>query len=166
MKPKATAVGTRGAPAMATEPWLVRRGGMTEVNLDALETHSANSPAVVMLVNVVLVDSVKRGASDIHITGYRDRCAARFRIGGVLREAMLLPPQLWEPVATRILTMCGSQATGTTAGKTGRMRIRATIDNRSYECGFAVSYTPTSVGGRMILRRQVSKQHGSRPTRG
>src|SRR6516165_5680402 len=61
-----------------------------EIDLGELEK-SADEAAIVKLVNIVLSDAVKRGASDIHIDPYEKAYRVRFRIDGVL-QAIMSPP--------------------------------------------------------------------------
>ena len=75
-----------------------------EIDLGKL-SKSADAGPVVKLVNVLLVDCLKRGASDIHIEPYEREFRVRYRIDGVLFNAMALPMRLREPLTSRIKTM-------------------------------------------------------------
>jgi type IV pilus assembly protein PilB len=71
-----------------------------ELDLDALEKESEEAP-VVRLVNIILTDAIKRGASDIHIEPYEKDYRVRYRIDGVLYEMMRPPLRLREAITRR-----------------------------------------------------------------
>src|SRR5215469_37660 len=75
-----------------------------EMNLGELEKAADEAP-VVKLVNVVLSDAVKRGASDIHIEPYEKEFRVRFRIDGVLQSIMSPPLKLKDAITSRIKIM-------------------------------------------------------------
>ena len=75
-----------------------------EVNLADLERSSEDAP-VVKLVNAVLADAIKRGASDIHIEPYEKTFRVRFRVDGVLHEIMRPPIKLKNAITSRIKIM-------------------------------------------------------------
>ena len=64
-----------------------------EIDLGNL-SKSADAAPVVKLTNVLLIDSLKRGASDIHIEPYEKEFRVRFRIDGILYNVMALPMKL------------------------------------------------------------------------
>ena len=64
-----------------------------EVDIQSLERESEEAP-IVRLVNLILLDSMKRGASDIHIEPYERECRVRFRVDGVLQTVMKPPLKL------------------------------------------------------------------------
>jgi type IV pilus assembly protein PilB len=155
----------RGAASQQQPATLIRRGNTLEINLDAIQKPLADSPEVVMLINVILVDSLKRRATGIHIGLDRDTCAVRYRIKGVLRPVFALPPRFWEPLAGRIRSMSrlGSAATATRLD--GGMRVKATIEDQVREFAFEVSYLPSPRGGGIILQQLALREGRSRPTR-
>ena len=75
-----------------------------EIDLGALSRSSEAAP-VVKLANVLLIDSLKRGASDIHIEPYEKEFRVRFRIDGILYNIMALPMKLKDPLTSRIKIM-------------------------------------------------------------
>ena len=71
-----------------------------EIDLATLEASSEEAP-VVRLVNLILTDSIKRGASDVHIEPYEKSMRVRFRIDGVLYEVMSPPLKLKDAITSR-----------------------------------------------------------------
>jgi type IV pilus assembly protein PilB len=72
-----------------------------DLDLAALEQQSEEAP-VVRLVNIILTDAIKRGASDIHIEPYEKEYRVRYRIDGLLYEMMRPPIKLKEAITSRI----------------------------------------------------------------
>src|SRR6266702_1862771 len=100
--------------------------GLSEVDLDAMSdaeadvetvntqdeeidlgkiTKDVDAAPVVKLTNVLLIDSLKRGASYIHIEPYEKEFRVRFRIDGILYNVMALPMKLKDPLTSRIKIM-------------------------------------------------------------
>lgn len=75
-----------------------------EVDVGELEKATEDAP-VVKLVNAVLTDAIKKGASDIHIEPYEKSFRVRFRIDGVLYEIMKPPPKLKNAITSRMKIM-------------------------------------------------------------
>src|SRR6202007_1712633 len=75
-----------------------------EMDLSALEKAAEEAP-IIKLVNLVLTDAVKRGASDIHFEPYERELRVRFRVDGLLQSVMTPPLKLKDPIASRIKIM-------------------------------------------------------------
>ena len=75
-----------------------------EIDLAALARASEDAP-VVRLVNVLMVDSLRRGASDIHVEPYEKDFRIRFRIDGVLYDVMHPPLKIRDPLISRLKIM-------------------------------------------------------------
>src|SRR5580700_9212041 len=75
-----------------------------EMDLASLERAAEEAP-IIKLVNLVLTDAVKRGASDIHIEPYERELRVRFRIDGILQTVMAPPLKLRDAIASRIKIM-------------------------------------------------------------
>ena len=65
------------------------------------ENSSADDAPIITLVNNILLEGIKRGASDIHVECYEKRCRVRMRIDGYLQEVLQIPPQMRRPVLAR-----------------------------------------------------------------
>src|SRR5208283_2099644 len=75
-----------------------------EMNLAELERAAEEAP-IIKLVNLLLTDAVKRGASDIHVEPYEKEVRVRFRIDGVLQAVMSPPMKLRDAITSRIKIM-------------------------------------------------------------
>ncbi|HET7342431.1 MAG TPA: type IV-A pilus assembly ATPase PilB [Methylomirabilota bacterium] len=109
---------------------------------------SADEAPVVKLVNMILADAIRRGASDLHWEPYEKEFRIRFRIDGVLHE-MLSPPKRHEPaVISRIKIMSNLDIAERRAPQDGRIKLRY----GQREIDFRVSILPTIFGEKAVLR--------------
>jgi type IV pilus assembly protein PilB len=122
-----------------------------EIDLGALAKSSEAAP-VIKLSNVLLIDALKRGASDIHIEPYEKEFRVRFRIDGVLYNVMALPMKLKDPLTSRIKIMAKLDISEKRLPQDGRIKIRLKIEERSREMDFRVSSLPTLWGEKIVLR--------------
>ena len=122
-----------------------------EIDLAALARASEDAP-VVRLVNVLLVDSLRRGASDIHVEPYEKDFRIRFRIDGVLYDVMHPPMKIRDPLISRLKIMAKLDISEKRLPQDGRIKIKVKIDNRSRELDFRVSSLPTLFGEIVVLR--------------
>jgi type IV pilus assembly protein PilB len=122
---------------------------MTGAKVDVFELkESADEAPVVKLVNMVLVDAIQRGASDIHWEPYEKVFRVRFRIDGVLHE-MLTPPKRLEPAITsRLKIMANLDIAERRMPQDGRIKLRYS----TREIDFRVSTLPTIFGEKAVLR--------------
>jgi len=122
-----------------------------EIDLNALTRASEDAP-VVRLVNVLLVDSLRRGASDIHVEPYEKDFRIRFRIDGVLYDVMHPPMKLRDPLISRLKIMSKLDISEKRLPQDGRIKIKVKVDDRSRELDFRVSTLPTLFGEKVVLR--------------
>ena len=122
-----------------------------EIDLAELARASEDAP-VVRLVNVLLVDSLRRGASDIHVEPYEKDFRIRFRIDGVLYDIMHPPMKIRDPLISRLKIMSKLDISEKRLPQDGRIKIKVKIDNRSRELDFRVSTLPTLFGEKVVLR--------------
>jgi type IV pilus assembly protein PilB len=122
-----------------------------EIDLAELARASEDAP-VVRLVNVLLVDSLRRGASDIHVEPYEQDFRIRFRIDGVLYDVMHPPMKMRDPLISRLKIMAKLDISEKRLPQDGRIKIKVKIDNRSRELDFRVSTLPTLFGEKVVLR--------------
>jgi len=122
-----------------------------EIDLAALARASEDAP-VVRLVNVLMVDSLRRGASDIHVEPYEKDFRIRFRIDGVLYDVMHPPLKIRNPLISRLKIMAKLDISEKRLPQDGRIKIKVKIDNRSRELDFRVSTLPTLFGEKVVLR--------------
>jgi type IV pilus assembly protein PilB len=109
---------------------------------------SADEAPVVKLVNMVLVDAIQKGASDIHFESYEKVFRIRFRMDGVLHEMLAPPKRLESAILSRLKIMSNLDIAERRLPQDGRIKLRYT--NR--EIDFRVSTLPTIFGEKAVLR--------------
>jgi type IV pilus assembly protein PilB len=109
---------------------------------------AAEDAPVVKLVNLILTDAIKKGASDIHIEPYEKSFRARYRIDGVLYEVMQPPTRLKAAITSRIKIMAQLDIAERRLPQDGRIKIKMA----GREMDFRVSTLPTLFGEKVVLR--------------
>ncbi len=148
-------------------------GGLAEIDLDSMHdaeadvetvksedeeidlgnlAKSADAAPVIKLTNVLLVDSLKRGASDIHIEPYEKEFRVRFRIDGILYEVMKLPMKIRDPLISRVKIMAKLDIAEKRLPQDGRIKIKMKVEDRSRDLDFRVSVLPTLWGEKIVMR--------------
>jgi type IV pilus assembly protein PilB len=122
-----------------------------EMELSQLEKAADEAP-VVKLVNLVLTDAVKRGASDIHIEPYEKEFRVRFRIDGVLQSIMAPPMKLKDAITSRLKIMAKLDISEKRLPQDGRIMLKMNIGGRKKQLDFRVSTLPTLWGEKIVLR--------------
>jgi type IV pilus assembly protein PilB len=122
-----------------------------EIDLSTLSRMSEDAP-VVRLVNVLLVDALRRGASDIHVEPYEKELRIRFRIDGVLYDVMHPPLKMRDALISRVKIMSKLDISEKRLPQDGRIKIKVRVDSRSRELDFRVSTLPTLFGEKVVLR--------------
>lgn len=122
-----------------------------EIDLSSLTRMSEDAP-VVRLVNVLLVDALRRGASDIHVEPYEKELRIRFRIDGLLYDVMHPPLKMRDALISRIKIMSKLDISEKRLPQDGRIKVRVKVDSRSRELDFRVSTLPTLFGEKVVLR--------------
>jgi len=127
------------------------RVGAEEIDLASFTRGCGDRP-VVGLVNRILVEAYRRGASDVHVEPQEGGVGVRFRVDGVLADFGHLPLRLREPLTTRLKIMASLDIAERRLPQSGRMRIRIRQDERVRELDFRVSVLPTLYGEKTVLR--------------
>jgi type IV pilus assembly protein PilB len=122
-----------------------------EIDLGALAKSTEAAP-VIKLSNVLLIDALKRGASDIHIEPYEKEFRVRFRIDGILYNVMALPMKLRDPLISRVKIMAKLDIAEKRLPQDGRIKIKMKVEERSRDLDFRVSSLPTLWGEKVVLR--------------
>ena len=104
---------------------------------------------VVKFVNKVLVDAIKRGASDIHFEPYEANYRVRFRMDGMLRAVAAPPPKLSPRIASRLKVMSGLDIAEKRVPQDGRIKLNL---SKTKAVDFRVSTCPTLFGEKIVLR--------------
>jgi len=127
-----------------------------EIDYESLDLDNQEySQPVVRLVNALLADAVKRGASDIHFEPEEGFLRFRYRIDGVLRQVRSLHKNYWSALAVRLKVMSGMDIAETRAPQDGRI----TLSLSGRQIDFRVSTIPT-VHGENIVLRVLDRQKG------
>ncbi|HLE61158.1 MAG TPA: type IV-A pilus assembly ATPase PilB [Thermoanaerobaculaceae bacterium] len=122
-----------------------------EVDVGKLAEESQEAP-VVRLVNIMLTDAIKRGASDVHVEPYEKNYRVRYRIDGLLREVMNPPQRLKDAITSRIKVLAKLDIAEKRLPQDGRIRLKARIEGRMRELDFRVSVLPTMHGEKVVMR--------------
>jgi type IV pilus assembly protein PilB len=117
-------------------------------NVLELEKLSEDAP-VVRLVNLMLVNAIKKGASDIHVETYEKLLRVRYRVDGVLHEEMRLPFKLRAPLISRVKIMSRLDIAERRLPQDGRIKLKL---GKGREMDFRVSVLPTLFGEKIVLR--------------
>jgi type IV pilus assembly protein PilB len=104
---------------------------------------------VVKFVNKLLLDCMKRGASDIHMEPYEKFCRVRFRIDGMLIEVAKPPLGLANKIAARIKVMSRLDVSERRVPQDGRIKLKL---SKTKAIDFRVSTCPTLFGEKCVLR--------------
>jgi len=118
-----------------------------EMDLSFLEDAAEQAP-VVKLVNLILMDAIRKQASDIHIEPYEKVMRVRLRIDGVLYEIMRPPLALKNAVISRLKIMSRLDIAERRMPQDGRIKLKA----KGREMDFRVSVLPTLFGEKVVLR--------------
>src|SRR3990172_10409767 len=94
-----------------------------EMDLASLEKAAEEAP-IIKLVNLILTDAVKRGASDIHIEPYERELRVRFRVDGVLQSVMTPPLKLKDAITSRVKIMAKLDISEKRLPQDGRIMIK------------------------------------------
>jgi len=119
-----------------------------ESNVVDLEKAAEDAP-VVKLVNLILVDAIKKGASDIHIEPYEKEMRVRYRIDGILHEVMRPPLKLKNAISSRIKIMSDLDIAERRLPQDGRIKLRI---GGGKEMDYRVSVCPMLFGEKIVMR--------------
>ena len=118
-----------------------------DVSAEQLRLESDASP-IITLVNFVLLESILRNASDIHLEPYETMFRVRFRVDGRLQTVLTPPARLQPAVVTRLKVMSVLDITKTRVPQDGQLAVVC----RGETVSFRISTLPTSHGEKCVLR--------------
>jgi len=104
---------------------------------------------VVKFVNKVLVDAIRKGASDIHFEPYEDDYRVRLRIDGLLKLVARAPVKLNQRIAARLKVMAQLDIAEKRVPQDGRIKLNL---SKTKQIDFRVSTLPTLFGEKVVLR--------------
>jgi type IV pilus assembly protein PilB len=122
-----------------------------ELDVAALAEGAEEAP-VVKLVNLILTDAIKRGASDIHVEPYEREFRVRFRIDGILYEIMNPPLKLKDAITSRLKILAKLDISEKRLPQDGRIKLKMKLNEKNKELDFRVSVLPTLFGEKIVLR--------------
>jgi type IV pilus assembly protein PilB len=114
-----------------------------------VDANSADDAPVVRFVNKVLVDAIKRGASDIHFEPYETNYRVRLRMDGMLRHVASPPIRLTPRISSRIKVMAGLDIAERRVPQDGRIKLNL---SKTKSIDFRVSTCPTLFGEKIVMR--------------
>jgi type IV pilus assembly protein PilB len=118
---------------------------MNELDLEK----SAGDAPVIKLVNLILLDAIRKGASDIHVEPFEKQLRVRYRIDGMLYEVMKPPVKLKHAITSRIKIMSQLDIAERRLPQDGRIKLKM---GKNKEMDFRVSVLPTLWGEKIVLR--------------
>ena len=119
-----------------------------DINVLDLEKSAGEAP-VVKLVNLILLDAIRKNASDIHIEPYERQLRIRYRIDGILYEVMKPPIKLKNAISSRVKIMSNLDIAERRLPQDGRIKMKM---GRGKEMDFRVSVLPVMWGEKIVLR--------------
>ncbi len=119
-----------------------------DANLMDLERSAEDAP-VVRLCNAILLNAIKKRASDIHVEPYERKLRVRYRIDGVLHQEMTPPIKLKNAIASRLKIMASLDIAERRLPQDGRIKLKL---GKGREMDFRVSSLPTIWGEKLVLR--------------
>jgi len=136
-------VGTEASLEIVEEE---EKGDVTKLESDA------KLPPVVQIVNHIFTEAIAKGASDIHIEPYEDRARVRYRIDGLLYEALTLPLKYKDGVISRVKVLTKMDIAEKRLPQDGRIKIQMKLSGRMKNLDIRVSTTPTIFGEKVVMR--------------
>src|SRR5450432_998990 len=123
--------------------------GEEDANPDALARDDVEDAPIVRFVNKIMLDAIKKGASDIHFEPYEKAFRIRTRLDGILKEVALPPVQLAVKIVARLKVMARLDIAERRVPQDGRIKMRLS-KNRAID--FRVSTCPTLFGEKVVTR--------------
>jgi type IV pilus assembly protein PilB len=122
-----------------------------EIDLVNLAKSSESAP-IIKLSNLILVEALKAGASDIHVEPYEKEFRVRFRIDGILHNIMALPMRTRDPLISRLKIMAKLDISEKRLPQDGRIKIRLRVEERGRDLDLRVSTVPAQFGEKVVMR--------------
>ncbi|KMT66128.1 type IV-A pilus assembly ATPase PilB [Catenovulum maritimum] len=128
---------------------------LTGVEVSAEEESEENAPPdkddapIVVYINKILLDAIKKGASDLHFEPYEKKYRIRFRVDGILKEVAAPPVSLTTRIAARLKVMSRLDIAEKRKPQDGRIKLKIS-SKKSID--FRVSTLPTLWGEKIVMR--------------
>jgi type IV pilus assembly protein PilB len=114
-----------------------------------IDANANDDAPVVKFVNKILVDAIRRGASDIHFEPFESVYRVRLRMDGMLRAVANPPTKLANRISSRLKVMAGLDIAERRVPQDGRIKLNL---SKSHAMDFRVSTLPTLFGEKIVLR--------------
>jgi type IV pilus assembly protein PilB len=112
-------------------------------------TRAAGNAPVIKLVNLIILDAIKKGASDIHIEPFEKQLRVRYRIDGILYEVSKPPFKLRHSIISRIKIMAGLDISERRRPQDGRIKIKL---GRERSVDMRINVSPAYHGEKVVIR--------------
>ncbi|WP_058835513.1 type IV-A pilus assembly ATPase PilB [Luteimonas abyssi] len=116
---------------------------------DSLADGKGDDTPIVKFVNKVLVDAIRKGASDIHFEPYETDYRVRLRIDGILKQVAKMPVKLNSRITARLKVMAQLDIAEKRVPQDGRIKLNL---SKTKQVDFRVSTLPTLFGEKVVLR--------------
>ena len=130
---------------------VVRSEEGQEIDLIDLAKSSESAP-IIKVSNLILIEALKAGASDIHVEPYEKEFRVRFRVDGILHNIMALPMRTRDPLISRLKIMAKLDISEKRLPQDGRIKIRLRVEERTRDLDLRVSVVPTHFGEKVVMR--------------
>lgn len=124
------------------------KGVLEDEVVDLLDLESDDEAPIIRLVNSLMSQAVKDGASDIHLEPYERELLVRFRVDGVLYEIIRPPKRFQNSIISRVKIMGGLNIAEKRLPQDGRIRLK--VAGKDFD--IRVSSVPTTYGERIVMR--------------
>lgn len=122
----------------------------SEIGQDqGIDVNSTEDAPVVKFVNKMLMDAIRRGASDIHFEPYESDYRVRLRMDGLLKTVSRVPPKLQNRISARLKVMASLDIAERRVPQDGRIKLNL---SKTKQMDFRVSTLPTLFGEKVVLR--------------
>ena len=128
---------------------LALESGDDETESSGIDATGGDDAPVVKFVNKILVDAIRRGASDIHFEPFETQYRVRLRMDGMLRAVASPPMKLSARISSRLKVMAGLDIAERRVPQDGRIKLNL---SKSHAMDFRVSSLPTLFGEKIVLR--------------
>lgn len=118
-----------------------------ELKIDQLKEMGEEAP-IIRVVNMIILQAIRAGASDIHIEPHEDRVRIRYRIDGILQDSTSTSIKIHPALISRVKILCRMNIAERRLPQDGRFQV--TVENRTID--FRVSSLPTIFGEKIVMR--------------
>src|SRR5690606_8758928 len=123
-------------------------GGDEDDTSDSGRDAKGDDTPVVKFINKVLIDAIKKGASDIHFEPYENDFRVRLRIDGILKHVARMPVKLNQRITARLKVMAQLDIAEKRVPQDGRIKLNL---SKTKQIDFRVSTLPTLFGEKVVL---------------